>query len=76
MNPIDRTAYEHFAALGLVLKPFDSLTAIDAELTALNAIFNLHKREEHPHDPPTPVEDTAQSLCSLPDFVEVHAWVV
>lgn len=76
MNPIDQITQKKFAAPDLALKPFDPLTATDVDLTALNAIFNRHKREEHPNDPPTPLEEMVQSLRSLPDFVEVHAWAV
>jgi RimJ/RimL family protein N-acetyltransferase len=59
----------------IIILPFNTRAAAEAEYAALNLHNNRIRLERLPDDPPVPVEEFIQNMQSLPAFIDVRAWV-
>lgn len=63
---------EKLNTLGLHVRPFEVNAATDDDWAAINALFNRHRQETDPDDPPIPLKDTVNSLRNIPPIATVQ----
>lgn len=57
-------------------RPLNLRNLSDLEIRCFNEFKNVMRRELNPDDPPTPLEEDAQSANNIPNFVELEAHAV